>query len=105
MADSTTNGAHSSLGRNEPCHCASGKKYKQCCLAKDEEVARKSRAEANARSAATAAATAAEAAAEAPSPSKAKETHPRHRQKGGGSGTSSRGFQKAVGGPRKVGGG
>ncbi|WP_225218972.1 YecA family protein [Fictibacillus norfolkensis] len=22
-------------GRNEPCHCGSGKKYKKCCLAKD----------------------------------------------------------------------
>jgi hypothetical protein len=26
-----------SLGRNEPCHCGSGKKYKKCCLSKDEE--------------------------------------------------------------------
>ena len=26
-------------GRNAPCHCGSGKKYKKCCLAKDEEVA------------------------------------------------------------------
>lgn len=26
-----------SLGRNEPCHCGSGKKYKKCCLRKDEE--------------------------------------------------------------------
>ena len=25
------------LGRNEPCHCGSGKKYKKCCLRKDEE--------------------------------------------------------------------
>lgn len=24
------------LGRNEPCHCGSGKKYKKCCLEKDE---------------------------------------------------------------------
>ena len=24
------------LGRNEPCHCGSGKKYKKCCLRKDE---------------------------------------------------------------------
>jgi hypothetical protein len=28
------------LGRNDPCHCGSGKKYKRCCLAKDEEAAR-----------------------------------------------------------------
>ncbi|MEX2568810.1 MAG: SEC-C metal-binding domain-containing protein [Cyclobacteriaceae bacterium] len=24
------------MGRNEPCHCGSGKKYKKCCLVKDE---------------------------------------------------------------------
>jgi len=27
-------------GRNEPCHCGSGKKYKHCCLAKDETAER-----------------------------------------------------------------
>ncbi len=27
------------IGRNEPCPCGSGKKYKQCCLAKDEQAA------------------------------------------------------------------
>jgi hypothetical protein len=27
------------LGRNDPCHCGSGKKYKKCCLAADEEAA------------------------------------------------------------------
>lgn len=26
--------------RNDPCHCGSGKKYKQCCLAKDEAAER-----------------------------------------------------------------
>ena len=25
------------IGRNDPCYCGSGKKYKKCCLAKDEE--------------------------------------------------------------------
>jgi len=29
-----------SIGRNDPCHCGSGKKYKKCCLAKDEEAKR-----------------------------------------------------------------
>lgn len=24
------------MGRNDPCHCGSGKKYKKCCLAADE---------------------------------------------------------------------
>ena len=42
------------MGRNDPCHCGSGKKYKQCCLGKDEETARAARAK---------------AAAEAPAPS------------------------------------
>jgi len=32
------------IGRNEKCPCGSGRKYKQCCLGKDEEKARKARA-------------------------------------------------------------
>jgi hypothetical protein len=32
------------LGRNDPCHCGSGRKYKQCHLAKDEEAERTARA-------------------------------------------------------------
>ena len=32
------------LGRNERCHCGSGKKYKQCCLSADEAAAREARA-------------------------------------------------------------
>ena len=27
-------------GRNDPCHCGSGKKYKRCCLATDEQAER-----------------------------------------------------------------
>jgi len=27
------------IGRNEPCPCGSGKKYKQCCLTKDQTAA------------------------------------------------------------------
>jgi len=27
------------IGRNQPCSCGSGKKYKHCCLAKDEAAA------------------------------------------------------------------
>jgi len=27
-------------GRNDPCSCGSGKKYKRCCLAKDQEAER-----------------------------------------------------------------
>ena len=25
------------IGRNDPCHCGSGKKYKQCCYAEDSK--------------------------------------------------------------------
>lgn len=28
------------IGRNDPCHCGSGKKYKHCCIHKDEESRR-----------------------------------------------------------------
>ncbi len=31
-------------GRNEPCPCGSGKKYKRCCLAKDEQRERQAMA-------------------------------------------------------------
>jgi hypothetical protein len=30
------------LGRNDPCHCGSGKKYKRCCAGKDEDRLRDS---------------------------------------------------------------
>jgi hypothetical protein len=32
-------------GRNEPCHCGSGKKYKACHLVSDEEADRAARAQ------------------------------------------------------------
>ena len=87
------------LGRNDPCHCGSGKKYKQCHLAADEAAAREARAKA---AAASEAAPAAEA-----EPAKAG-THaaPRHqtRQPWKGGTTNTRGFQK-VSATRKVGGG
>src|SRR5947207_7305470 len=31
------------LGRNAPCACGSGKKYKKCCLERDEVSARQTR--------------------------------------------------------------
>jgi tetratricopeptide (TPR) repeat protein len=43
------------IGRNDPCHCGSGKKYKRCCLEEDQDGERVVRA-------ATAAALAAEQA-------------------------------------------
>ncbi|MFC1716153.1 tetratricopeptide repeat protein [Candidatus Poribacteria bacterium] len=33
------------VGRNDPCPCGSGKKYKKCCMKKDEEQAAASHAE------------------------------------------------------------
>jgi hypothetical protein len=32
---------HPQVGRNDPCHCGSGKKYKKCCMAKDEAAEHK----------------------------------------------------------------
>jgi len=46
-------------GRNDPCHCGSGNKYKKCCLAKEEAVAREQLAKTEARRAERAAETAA----------------------------------------------
>src|SRR4029077_12773256 len=31
------------VGRNDLCHCNSGKKYKKCCMASDETAARTAR--------------------------------------------------------------
>jgi SEC-C motif len=83
------------LGRNDPCHCGSGRKYKQCCLAKDEKAARTARAK---------------AASEAPPPAEdapaaAAPTPPKHqtRQPWKRTATNTHGFQKTSL-PRKVGG-
>ncbi len=51
------------LGRNDPCHCGSGKKYKKCCIDKDAEAARAS---------ATAAGAVAAAPPQAPAPPPAR---------------------------------
>src|ERR1043165_8653197 len=39
-------------GRNQPCHCGSGRKYKHCCLEKDDAQAAAARAKASAEAAA-----------------------------------------------------
>jgi hypothetical protein len=41
-----TESSTSRPGRNDRCPCGSGKKYKQCCLAKDAAADRKAREEA-----------------------------------------------------------
>ncbi len=37
VAGTTMRRAVAKVGRNEPCPCGSGKKYKHCCIAKDED--------------------------------------------------------------------
>jgi TolA-binding protein len=37
------------IGRNDPCHCGSGQKYKRCCQEKDEAAERAARAAAEAK--------------------------------------------------------
>jgi len=82
-------------GRNEPCHCGSGRKYKQCCLDKDEAGAR----EARARAAADAPAPSPESSAAPTAPQR-----PRTHQPWKKSATNTHGFQR-MSTPRKVGGG
>jgi hypothetical protein len=83
------------LGRNDPCHCGSGRKYKHCCLEKDEALAADSRAKA----AADAAAASPEAATAAPPRPQKHQTHQPWKA------ATSRGFVPRTRTPRKVGGG
>ncbi len=91
---------HHDIGRNDPCPCGSGKKYKQCCLAKDEAKARAARAKA-AEKAAKEAPPAEDAAEEAPHTRPPK---PQTHQPWKRSATNTHGFQR-MSTPRKVGGG
>ena len=86
------------LGRNDPCHCGSGRKYKHCCLDKDEAAARAARAEAEA-------AAPAGAATDQPAPAAAKQrpATPKTYQPWKRSATNTHGFQR-MSTPRKVGG-
>jgi hypothetical protein len=84
-------------GRNEPCHCGSGRKYKQCCLPKDEAEAAKARA-----AAAAAAGTAGPVEADA---SAAPPQSPKHRTHQPWKAATSRGFVPRSTTPRKMGGG
>jgi len=84
-------------GRNDPCHCGSGKKYKQCHLDKDEAAAREARAKTGEASTG-AEPTEPERAAAVPRPARPNTQQPWKR-----SGQNTRGFQKHSA-PRKVGG-
>jgi hypothetical protein len=83
-------------GRNEPCYCGSGKKYKHCHLPQDEAAA----AEARAKAAAEAPAETPETAAVAPTSTRAPKTQTNQPWRS----TTSRGFVPAVRTPRKAGG-
>jgi len=82
-------------GRNEPCRCGSGRKYKHCCLEKDEAKARAARAKAE------------KAAKEAPPPAEtttaAKDTRHRTEQPWKRTAINTHGYQR-MSSPRKVGG-
>ena len=83
------------LGRNDPCHCGSGKKYKQCHLDKDEAAAREARAKATDE---------APAAESAPAKTHAQTaTHAKTQQPWKGNTKNTRGFPR-FSSPRKVGG-
>jgi hypothetical protein len=81
-------------GRNEPCYCGSGRKYKHCCLAKDEAEASAARA----RAAAEAPAAPPEAVPATPArPLKPQTNQPWKTR-------TTRGFVPRARTPRKVGG-
>ena len=80
-------------GRNEPCHCGSGRKYKHCCLAKDEKKAAAARAT-----------TAAEAPPPAPASAKAPAKPLKPKTEQPWKAASTRGFVPRTRTPRKVGG-
>jgi hypothetical protein len=89
-------------GRNEPCRCGSGRKYKHCCLEKDDAKAAAARAKAaSAEAVPTPPVDEASTASAAPRAPKPKTDQP---WKVGSSG-STRGFIPRSRTPRKVGGG
>ena len=86
-------------GRNDPCHCGSGKKYKQCHLDKDETAAREARAAASAEAEKNAPPFEPAKDADKPAP-KSHDKSTFHEQRGRGANT--KGFQRASA-VRKVG--
>jgi hypothetical protein len=85
-------------GRNEPCHCGSGRKYKQCCLAKDEVEAAAARAKA-----AEAQATEASSEKTETTTSAAPVRPPKHQTQQPWKATTSRGYIPKTRTPRKIG--
>jgi hypothetical protein len=95
-------------GRNEPCHCGSGRKYKQCHLQQDEAEARTARAAAAAEAEAAAPADAEATEGDKPEPAAAQPAaHTAARKqptRQPWKKTNTHGFQR-MSTPRKVGGG
>ena len=85
-------------GRNEPCHCGSGRKYKQCCLEKDEKVASDARVKAAAAAAVETPEPTEETTAAKPKRAPKPETNQPWRA------TTNRGYIPRARTPRKVGG-
>jgi hypothetical protein len=83
-------------GRNEPCRCGSGRKYKHCCLAKDEKKDAALRAKAAAEPPV--------APSDAPPAAPVRPPKPKTDQPWK-TGSSTRGFVPRTRTPRKVGGG
>jgi hypothetical protein len=79
------------LGRNDPCHCGSGKKYKACHLVQDETAEREARLKAQEKAAPV------EEAAAAPAESGAEPPRTREHRQG-----TSQPWKKSAGGPRSV---
>ena len=86
------------LGRNDTCHCGSGRKYKHCCLDKDEALAQAARAKAETDAPAEAPTDPAAAAPVQQRPPKPPSYQPWKR-----SATNTHSFQR-MSTPRKVGG-
>jgi hypothetical protein len=81
-------------GRNEPCHCGSGRKYKHCCLAKDEAASAEARAKADAEA----------ASRPAEAVTSASTRPPKHQTEQPWKAATTRGFVPRTRLPRKVGG-
>ena len=79
-------------GRNEPCRCGSGRKYKQCCLDKDESDARVAYAKAIVEAPST------------PDAGRVSRRAPKHQTQQPWKATNTRGAHQRVRTPRKVGG-
>ncbi|MEP7117595.1 MAG: SEC-C metal-binding domain-containing protein [Acidobacteriota bacterium] len=89
-------------GRNEPCYCGSGRKYKQCCLPADETLAaaaRKVKAEI-----ALALGTPAEAGEGTETADASSPRSPKHQTQQPWRNATSRGFVPRSTTPRKAGG-